>query len=404
MSRFGWAPPREVVTSEWLEAELHAGAAATVDREERTLFDELAGGPGADLLLFGAGNLGRYTLCALRRAGVEPLAFVDNDGFLQGTHVEGLLTLSPEAAAARYGDEAVVVVTVWTPLARLAYPAINAQLNALGCSRTAPFVPLFWKHQDVCLPYFFLDAPHQLYANADAVKAGYRTLADDMSRAEYLTQLSYLLSSMDSVEVTGPPERECYFPRDLVELSAREVFVDCGAYDGDTIESFLEASNGRFRAIVSFEPDPHAVVRLRTLVHALPSRTRDRIRVEQKAVGAAAGSLRFEGDGTPRSRISETGALTVECVQLDVALRDLAPTFIKMDIEGAEQDALLGAAETIRAHRPVLAICIYHLQAHLYRLPTLIGELCADYSLFVRRQGRAGDLVCFAIPNERLRR
>jgi FkbM family methyltransferase len=404
MSRSSWAPPRQVVTSDWLEAHLHADAAATVSREERTLFDKLAGGLGTDLLLFGAGNLGRYTLSALRRAGMEPLAFVDNDGTLQGTHVEGLLTLSAEDAAARYGDKAVVVVTVWTPLGRLAYPGIAAQLSALGCSRTAPFVPLFWKHQDECLPYFFLDAPHQLYENADAVKAGYRILADETSRTEYLTQLSYLLSSMDSVEVRGPPEREWYFPQDLVELSAREVFVDCGAYDGDTIDSFLEASSGRFRAIVAFEPDPHAVARLRTLVRELPTGVRDRIRVEQEAVGAAAGSIRFEGDGTPGSRISETGALTVECAPLDVALGDLAPTFIKMDIEGAEEDALLGATETIRVHRPVLAVCIYHLQAHLYRLPTLIGELCADYSLFVRRQGSDGDLVCFAIPNERLRR
>jgi len=399
-----WVPPHGVVTPEWLEAELDADAAVTVSREERTLFDRLAGGPGADLLLFGAGNLGRRTLAGLRRAGVEPLAFVDNNRSRHGTLVEGRVVLSPEEAAARYGDRAVVVVTIWTPLGRLAYPGVAAQMRILGCSRTVPFAPLFWKFQEEFLPNFCLDAPHKLYAHADDVKAGYRILVDETSRTEYLTQLSYLLSAMDSVEVTILPDREWYFPRDLVELSAREVFVDCGAYDGDTVESFIEASGGQFRAVVAFEPDPHAVVRLRTLVQELSPQVRDRIRVEQKAVGAAAGSLAFEGGGTPGSRVSEAGTLTVECVTLDAALQDVAPTFIKMDIEGAEEDALLGAADTIRTHRPILAICIYHLQAHLYRLPTLIGGMCADYSLFVRRQGRDGDLVCFAIPNERLRR
>jgi FkbM family methyltransferase len=403
VSSAGWAPPRAVVTPEWLEAELRADLAATVSQEERTLFDKLAGGPDSDLVLFGAGNLGRRTLAGLRRVSVEPLAFVDNDPSLRGALVDGLPVLAPDDAAAHYGESAVVVVTIWTPLGQLAYPGVAAQMRTLGCSRTVPFAPLFWKHQEEFLPNFCLDAPHLLYAHADAVKAGYRILVDDISRSEYLTQLSYLLSAMDSVGVESPPDREWYFPRDLVHLSGNEVFVDCGAYDGDTIQSFLEATCGRFRAVVAFEPDPLAVVRLRTHVQELPSQVRERIHVEQKAVGAVAGSLRFEGGGTPGSRISEAGALTVACVTLDDALGDLAPTFIKMDIEGAEEDALLGAAETIRAHRPILAICVYHVQSHLHRLPTLIGRLCEGYSLFLRRQGPDGDLVCFAIPNERLR-
>ena len=52
MSDSGWAPPRAVVTPEWLETGLNAEAAATVAREERTLFDRLTGGPGVDLILF----------------------------------------------------------------------------------------------------------------------------------------------------------------------------------------------------------------------------------------------------------------------------------------------------------------------------------------------------------------
>jgi FkbM family methyltransferase len=398
-----WAPPRAVVTQEWLQTELRSEMTDLVYREERRLFDKLAGGSNDGLLLFGAGNLGRRTLVGLRRIGVEPLAFVDNSGSLQDTLVEGLRVLSPEDAA-RDSPRAVVVVAIWTPYGPLAYPSIAAQMSALGCSRTVPFVPLFWKHQEEFLPTFCLDAPHRTYAEAEGVKAGYGLLADDRSRTEFLTQLSYLLSSMDSAEVKIPPNSESYFPRELLELSAHEVFVDCGAYDGDTIASFLEVSGGRFDAIVAFEPDPLAAIRLQQLVQGLVTRVRDRIQIEHKAVGAVEGPVSFEGAGTPESRISEAGALTVESTTIDAALRDLAPTFIKMDIEGAEEDALLGAAESIRAHRPVLAICIYHRQAHLYRLPSLIGRLSPDYSFFLRRRGPDGDLVCFAIPNERRRR
>jgi FkbM family methyltransferase len=384
--------------------ELTANVATVVARDERTLFDSLAGGEGMDFLLFGAGNLGRHTLAGLRHVGVEPLGFVDNNASLDGTLVDGLLVQSAERAALRHGDSAAIVMTIWIPMGHLAYPDVAAQMIGLGCSRVLTFVPLFWKYQEEFLPNFCLDAPHQLYDHADDVRAAYLAFADDGSRYEYRTQLSYLLSSMESVEVKIPSDREWYFPRDLVELSSREVFVDCGAYDGDTIDAFLEVTGGDFGGIVAFEPDPNAVARLRTLVQALPSGARDRIRVDQKAVGAAAGLLRFDGGGTPGSRISDTGDLTVDCVTLDDALEGAAPTFIKMDIEGAEEDALLGGAKTIQTHRPVLAICVYHVQAHLYRLPTLIGKLCPDYTLFLRRQGPHGDLVCFAIPNERLRR
>lgn len=404
MTGAGWAPPCTVVTPEWLEADLRADAAVRVAREERTLFDELVGGPGADLLLFGAGNLGRRTLAGLRRVGIEPLAFADNSPALQGEVVDEKPVVAPAAAAQDFGTSAAFVVTAWSPGLKLAFAAIARQLRGLDVRRIVPSVPLFWQHAAEFLPYYCIDLPHKLYDDGDAVREAYARLHDERSRGEFLLQLSYLLSMMDTVDLPRGGVEESYFPRDLVELSAREVFVDCGAYDGDTIESFLTASSGRFRTIVAFEPDPHAVVRLHTLVRGLPSRVRDLIRVEQKAVGAAAGSLRFEGDGTPTSRISETGALTVECVPLNVALRDLAPTFIKMDIEGAEEDALLGARETIRAHRPILAICVYHLQEDLYSIPNAIGRACEDYTLYLRRQGNDGDLVCFAIPNERLRR
>ncbi len=390
------------MTEGWLETELLANATATVSREERRLFDELAGGPYPDLLLFGAGQLGRHILAGLRRAGHGvPLAFVDNDESLQGTFVDGLPVLSPREAANRHGNAVSIVVTVWSPNQRLAYPSIAAQMTALGCTRTITFVPLFWKYQEEFLPYFCLDAPHRLYAAESEIKAALASFTDDHSRAEFLIQLSYLISSMDVVDLTFTARRDSYFPRDLIELSDQEVFVDCGAYDGDTIGSFLEATHYRFRAAIAFEPDPHAAARLRVVAQTLPAEARDRIRIEEKAVGGSSGTVRFDGGGTPGSRLSGTGSVMVDCVTLDSALREIVPTFIKMDIEGAEEDALRGATDTIRAHRPVLAVCIYHLQADLYRLPALLGQLCPDYTLFLRRQARDSDLVCFAIPNER---
>lgn len=398
-----WTPPTAVLRDDWMGDHLTADLEESVRIEERSIFDALAGGTDSELVLFGAGNLGRRVLAGLRRIGVEPLVFIDNNAAIHGSLVDGLEVLSPEAAATRYGATVVVVTTIWTPLGTLAHPKVARQMAALGSPRVVPFVPLFWKYQEEFLPNFCLDAPHKLFADAESVRAAYRILADDESRAEFRLQLSYLLSMMDGVEVSIPPDREWYFPRNIIELSTSEVFVDCGAYDGDTISSFLLASGAEFKAIVAFEPDPAAHGKLLHLVQALEPGVRDRISIDQRAVGAETGELRFEGGGTPGSRISESGALLVQSVALDDALGDLAPTFIKMDIEGAEIDALLGASGVIAASRPILAVCVYHLQSHLFRVPLLISSLCPDYTLFVRRQGLDGDLVCFAIPNERLR-
>jgi FkbM family methyltransferase len=395
-----WTPPRAVVTQDWVDSELRADLADSVALEERRVFDRLAGERGQPLVLFGAGNLGRRVLAGPRRVGEEPAAFIDNSPSLWGTVVEGLTVLSPADASARLGDRAVVVVTIWSPRGRLAYPDVAAQMGALGCTRTVPFAPLLWKYQEEFLPYFCIDAPHRLYQHADEVRVSLG-LIDQSSRREYLTQLSYLLSPMDSIDITMP-SASSYFPRDLIHLSRDEVFVDCGAYDGDTLLSFLNATGGRFRSVLAIEPDPGAAARLRAAVRDLPAHLRKRVVVHEKAVGAESGRVQFDASGTPGSRITASGGLSVECIALDSLQGSPVPTFIKMDIEGAEADALLGAAVTIRSYRPILAVCIYHFQSDLYRLPALVHRLCPGYTLVLRRQGTASeDVVCFAIPNER---
>ena len=73
-----------------------------------------------------------------------------------------------------------------------------------------------------------------------------------------------------------------------------------------------------------------------------------------------------------------------------------------MDIEGAEPGALLGARGLIQQHRPILAICVYHLQEHLWEIPQMLREMVADYNFHLRPHDREGwDLVCYAVPAER---
>lgn len=134
----------------------------------------------------------------------------------------------------------------------------------------------------------------------------------------------------------------------------------------------------------------------------LPAKLRERVSLRAEAVGARRGRVRFNATGTAAAAVG-MGDAEVPVVALDEALVGEEVTFLKMDIAGAEIDALQGAGALIRERRPVLAICAYHLQDHLWRVPLTIREIAPDYRLFLRAHNREGyDLVCYAVPPHRL--
>jgi FkbM family methyltransferase len=193
-----------------------------------------------------------------------------------------------------------------------------------------------------------------------------------------------------------------YFPRDLVALRHDEVFVDCGGYDGDTVMSFLDHTGGEFRDAYVFEPDPRNLVKLETALNTLADSVRSRIHLETIAVGKSSGSVGLLLSDAASSVVA-SGDLMVRCEPLDAVLESSTPTYVKMDIEGAEVDALIGARELISTNRPVLAISAYHLQDHLWSIPLLVNSLVDRYRYHYRRYTRQpdDDLVLYAIPEER---
>jgi hypothetical protein len=145
------------------------------------------------------------------------------------------------------------------------------------------------------------------------------------------------------------------------------------------------------------------VARLEETIRALPPEIVPRIAVIRAAVSAQPGMVPFVSTGTVGSAIG-AGDLQVPCTTLDAELEGESPTLLKVDIEGFELDALRGARETLAHKAPVLAICAYHVQDHLWNIPLLIHELNPSYRLFLRPHSQTVvDLVCYAVPPERCR-
>jgi FkbM family methyltransferase len=352
------------------------------------------------LVLFGAGNLGRKTLAGLRARGVRPLAFADSDPTKWGTTVDGLDVLSPDDSAAKFGSSAAFVVCVWRAGATEHFADNHRTLTGLGCDVVVHVASLLWKYADQFLPHYALDLPERVLQDADRVRAAFHVWEDDESRAEFVAQLKWRLR-LDFDALGEPHETEMYYPSDLYRLRSKDVIVDCGVFDGDTLRSTLAAAGGELAAAVGFEPD--RLNRAKALVwrDGLPGRLRDRITIRPEAVGASAGSVHFVCTGTPSSTLGVEGD-EVAVVTLDETLGGLSPTFLKIDVEGAELDVLLGARQLLQAGRTIVAACAYHVQSHLWELPLLLRQYVPSYRLWLRPHGiEVWDLVCYAVPTTR---
>lgn len=372
----------------------------SVRDRENSAFDKLLAGCGNRLVLFGAGSLGRKVLQCVRSIGVEPLTFADNGESKWGSHVDGVPVLSPREAAAQHGSSALFLVTIWS-LGHF-YPDSRAQLERLGCTHVESTASLRWKFADQLLPDYCQDLPHKLYEQAVEVRKAASLWADDSSRREYLNHVRW--RALGDQNALGPPvEEKQYFPDSLYQIDDHEVFVDCGAYIGDTAEQVIRR-NPAFSRIVAIEADPVNFERLTKWIGTLATPVASRISALNAAVGAKRGRLRFQASGTDGARLAADGNVDVECIPIDDLASEAGPTSIKMDIEGAELDALEGARRSIQTHRPILSICVYHKQNDLWRIPLFIHALVEDYRLFLRPHEVDGkELVCYAVPANRLR-
>jgi FkbM family methyltransferase len=360
-------------------------------------FDRIAAPFENRIVLFGSAHLGKLALTGLRAAGVEPLAFCDNNSRLWDTRIEGVPVLSPATAAAQYGDSAAFVTTIYNPA------VLRSQLRELGCGRVVPYPALFWKYWRSMPGEDRLELPHRILERASEMGPAYEMLSDEKSRREFCAQIRWRCL-LDSNCLPQPdPSRDMYFPPDLWSMSPREVFVDCGAFDGDSIRGFLQKTAGRFGHIHAVEADAANVQSLRRYCAELPADVSARITVLPHAVGKEDGTVRFCAGGLESSKVAQTGAtLEVECRSLDSALDRDCPTLIKMDIEGAELDALLGAAKTMARCHPVMAVCAYHKCDHLWIIPKLLKAAHPDYQIFLRRYAEdCWETVYYAVPPER---
>lgn len=171
-----------------------------------------------------------------------------------------------------------------------------------------------------------------------------------------------------------------YFDKEIMAPREGEVFIDGGCYDCDTDREFIKWCGGNYKKIYAFEPDLKNYGRCLELCR---TENIQNISLYQKGLWSCETELSFQETGNAAARIGE-GTVVIQTVAIDAVVGDEPVSFIKMDIEGAELEALRGAEQTIRKNRPRLAICIYHKPEDVIEIPEYILSLHSDYKLYMR--------------------
>lgn len=330
------------------------------------------------LVLYGMGDGADKVIAQLKRLGLSPHGIFASDEFVRGQQFAGMTVLTYQAARQQFGDMCVLVCFGTEQPEVLAKIAQIAQEQEVY----APHVPLFGTA--LFDEAFVAEHEAELLA-ADAL------WADDFSRQVYRNYLAYMWTGR--VDYLFRSETAKLDAWQELSLTDNEVFLDLGAYDGDTAAEFAALTGGQYQAIWALEPDPKNFAKLQRRLADMP-----RAKALQMAAWRQSGSLSFAGkagrnsalykENNEQAKVKPSAVSDVQTISLDDLWQQFMqgnpPTMIKMDVEGAEEAVLQGAAALLAAHRPRLAVSAYHRTQDIFRLPLLINRLNPVYRLALR--------------------
>ena len=329
------------------------------------------------IVVYGMGNGADKIIDELTARDISVSDFFASDGFVRGHFFHGKRVLSFSEVKEKY-EKFIILVAFGSSL-----PDVMNRFISLAETYEfyAPDVP-------VCGGELF-DAPFYLEHEAEFEKVR-ALLADDKSRSVWDDLIAYKLSGDISHILHADTQKEDAL-RDILS-GGYTAYVDLGAYNGDTIRESL-SFYPTIEKICAFEPSAKTFAKLEAYLSAVES-------IEKSAFSLCAwnkSETRILTDGAGRNTtIGGTGDTsktkngakirTAECDALDNRVSYKGEKlFIKYDVEGAEEEALLGSIKTIQNNDTELLVSLYHKSRDLFALPLLVHEILPDHKLYLRK-------------------
>lgn len=338
---------------------------------------------GSNVVLYGAGCWARQQYRMLLELGVE----VNAVGIDAAYYKPGMKFFDKEIHPIEELVKKIPSPALWVGfnLDKKSYGSLQKKLStrfgvekiyACDCAKYENFAMQNYKYNDIVV-------------HAEEFQWLYDRLDEGKSKETFLSYLNQRVSGDYScAEELYDPNH--YFAEDIIRLE-NEVFVDCGAFTGDTVQELTTKSKPQ--KVFAFEPDEKNFQAL------MKNFAKDsRIVCIKKGAFSKKTTLSFAGGNADASKIMDKGTIQIEVDSIDNVLDGEKATFIKMDIEGAELEALKGAQNTIRNYHPKLAISAYHKFEDLFTLPQYIYSLDNSYKFYLRRHSHlTHELVLYCL-------
>ncbi len=316
------------------------------------------------VVIYGTGNGADIVLDRFAELGIEISAVVASDGFVRSREFRGFKVKSIREAQEEFGDFLLCIAFA----SSLREVMDNIKKLASEHETLMPVVPVFG---NTIFDRGFLEE------NASALTKSRELLEDDESRKvfdniirfQYSGDLSYLFSAESFREDAL---------QDILELGKDEHILDLGAFRGDTIEE-IASLFGSFASATALEPDRKSFDKLCEY-----AKGKDNITPLPYAVWDKEAEFEFSGGGGRQSTLFSEGKYKVRAVAVDDIIKERTVSYVKMDVEGAEKEALLGMRNLLKNQKPTLSIAAYHRSEDLNILIPLIKSINPEYKIYLR--------------------
>lgn len=364
------------------------------------------------IVLYGAGSSGIALLLALQKAEIFPLCFSDGASEKWGTVIMGLEVIPPDELVQKFGTNILVFVCINTDgqtycrsfdeaLRQGGHSGVHKRLCDCGCVNVVDYIAL-----RRCFALFYGDDTGNLPSCPDVdclvrhrenIKQVYERLGDEHSKEIYANILTFRLFG-EGPEIPTLSQTEKYFPKELFTPSSGEYFVDCGAFDGQTLRDLLDQNGNCIEAYYALEPDLSNYERLKQFVTQLQKELQAKITLSPCVAWSEESDISLYALHGPGSFVAPYGGTMVQATTIDKLLHGRQATAIKMNIEGSELAALRGAEETIHRWHPKLMIAGYHKTWDFWEVPE--SMLRAGYSVYLRSYMHHLSFVFYGLPQK----
>ena len=330
-------------------------------------YNDLIASASDGTFLYGAGFIGKWAVSYLEGIGIPILGFVDSDSNKWGKVINGKKIFSPFDNCIINSKSIVItsrhaVRSVKNSLIDL--PAVIMSVDALVVHRYDE-LGVIEKVRD------FFNHDVQSLNTYDAIL-----------NSMLLGTTEPLLPIADSRPFF---DKFGFFNRD------QEIFVDAGAYVGDSLERFIWSVNGVFRQVHAFEPGLAQFQALKKRVERLSQEwalITENIFLVNKGLSSKNRQAMIEyADNLIQMSVTknvclpdDTRAGRIELVSLDSYFDGQKFTLLKVDVEGSERELIQGARESIAAYKPRIALSVYHYPTDIFELPLQLKEINKSYS------------------------